>query len=61
MQDYTATTGMKEVRSAFVKVLVFSFLSLRSHEAVRGRIMRSIFYDDSKENYNVPTIKLNLK
>ena len=40
---------MKEVRSAFVKVLVFSFLSLRSHEAVQGRMMRSIFYVDSKD------------
>ena len=40
---------MKEVRSAFVKVLVFSFLNLRSHEAVQGRMMRSIFYVDSKD------------
>ena len=38
---------MKEVRS--VKVLVFLFLSLRSHEAVQGRMMRSIFYVDSKD------------
>ena len=38
---------MKEVRSAFVKVLIFSFL--RSHEAVQGRMMRSIFYVDSKD------------
>ena len=36
---------MKEVRSAFVKVLVFSFLSLRSHEAVQGRMMTGIYPD----------------
>ena len=47
MEDCTVTTDIKEVRS--VKVLIFSFLSLRSHEAVQGRMMRSIFYDDSKD------------